>query len=161
MGLCGAAESFNPEVTAVIPAPRWEKSDSYRLCDKGRADLINNKPPIFTVAPQAWLVPDNLSALSIPLAIPASFSSTLKRGIMHQAVLFTGQKSPESGKKTNPSAVSRAGYKQCWLKHKLEVRKGKGGSEEHIETQTTRGEFIDLRGAVGLGGEELLHLREA
>lgn len=119
MGLCGAAESFNPEVTAVIPAPRWEKSDSYRLCDKGRADLINNEPPIFTVAPQAWLVPDNLSALSVPSAIPAFFSSTLKRGIMHQTVLFTGQKSPESGKKPTPvpSAerdINNAGLSTSW-----------------------------------------------
>lgn len=72
-----------------------------------------------------------------------------------------GQTSPESGEKNNPSAVSRVGYKQYWLQLKLEIRKGKGGFEEHMETQTTRREFIDLPEQWAWEGKELLHLREA
>lgn len=76
-----------------------------------------------------------------------------------------GQILPESEKKTpknqchHPSAISR--YKQYWLQHKLEIRKGKGGFEEHIETQTTHREFIDLPEQWAWEGKELLHLREA
>lgn len=108
-------------------------------------------------------MPGNLSVVLIPSAIPACYFK--KGGIIHQTVLFMGQILPESEKKTpknqchHPSAISR--YKQYWLQHKLEIRKGKGGFEEHIETQTTHREFIDLPEQWAWEGKELLHLREA
>lgn len=72
--------------------------------------------------------------------------------------MFSRDKSHQKVEKNNPSAVSRAGYKQYWLKHKLEIRKGKGGFEERMEMQTTRREFIDLPGTVGLGGKRVVTL---
>lgn len=67
-------KNFNPKVTAVILAPRWKKSDSYRLCDKERTCLINNNPQIFSVT---WhfniylqrIALDNLNAALVLSAI--------------------------------------------------------------------------------------------
>lgn len=42
----------------------------------------------------------------------------------------------------------------------MEIRQANGEFEEHIKTQTTCREFIDLLETVGLQRKDLLHLRK-
>lgn len=106
MVLRRAGESFNPKVTAVILAPRWKKSDSYRLCDKERTCLINNNPQIFSVTRHfsIYLQRIVLDNLNVALALSAIhllyFSSTLKKGNNPVRLCFSQYKSHQKNGKT-------------------------------------------------------------
>lgn len=110
------------------------------------------------------LVLDNLNvALMLSAIHPLYFSSTLQRGNNPVRLCFSQCKYHQKmggGRKTNPGDISRIGYKQYWLKCVMEIRQANREFEEHIKTQTTHRECIDLLAAVGTAKEILVTLEE-